>query len=105
MLRRPPRSTLTDTLFPYTTRFRSPCGLPRLRDSRGTEAWIPSRTVPFHGAPLSPVVAALRSRRLHHHGRPAPRPATRSSPLREAPLWSVARIRRQRSEEHTSELQ
>src|SRR3546814_8387237 len=23
MLRRPPRSTLTDTLFPYTTRFRS----------------------------------------------------------------------------------
>src|SRR3546814_16187170 len=28
MLRRPPRSTLTDTLFPYTTRFRS--GLPLL---------------------------------------------------------------------------
>src|SRR3546814_17207377 len=25
MIRRPPRSTLTDTLFPYTTRFRSPC--------------------------------------------------------------------------------
>src|SRR3546814_12490228 len=24
MLRRPPRSTLTDTLFPYTTLFRSP---------------------------------------------------------------------------------
>src|SRR3546814_20259568 len=23
MIRRPPRSTLTDTLFPYTTRFRS----------------------------------------------------------------------------------
>src|SRR3546814_15888866 len=27
MIRRPPRSTLTDTLFPYTTLFRSP-GLP-----------------------------------------------------------------------------
>src|SRR3546814_15292062 len=26
MLRRPPRSTRTDTLFPYTTLFRSPCG-------------------------------------------------------------------------------
>src|SRR3546814_3940612 len=26
MLRRPPRSTRTDTLFPYTTRFRSMCG-------------------------------------------------------------------------------
>src|SRR3546814_19416899 len=24
MIRRPPRSTLTDTLFPYTSRFRSP---------------------------------------------------------------------------------
>src|SRR3546814_1255855 len=26
MIRRPPRSTRTDTLFPYTTRFRSRCG-------------------------------------------------------------------------------
>src|SRR3546814_6984688 len=26
MLRRPPRSTRTDTLFPYTTLFRSPSG-------------------------------------------------------------------------------
>src|SRR3546814_6573034 len=26
MIRRPPRSTRTDTLFPYTTRFRSPAG-------------------------------------------------------------------------------
>src|SRR3546814_2734115 len=25
MIRRPPRSTLTDTLFPYTTLFRSDC--------------------------------------------------------------------------------
>src|SRR3546814_18044460 len=29
MIRRPPRSTRTDTLFPYTTLFRSPC--PRTR--------------------------------------------------------------------------
>src|SRR3546814_18287809 len=27
MIRRPPRSTRTDTLFPYTTLFRSPCRL------------------------------------------------------------------------------
>src|SRR3546814_14244629 len=26
MIPRPPRSTLTDTLFPYPTLFRSPCG-------------------------------------------------------------------------------
>src|SRR3546814_4993836 len=29
MIRRPPRSTRTDTLFPYTTLFRSPPGLSR----------------------------------------------------------------------------
>src|SRR3546814_1873364 len=28
MIRRPPRSTRTDTLFPYTTLFRSRCGRP-----------------------------------------------------------------------------
>src|SRR3546814_251164 len=28
MIRRPPRSTRTDTLFPYTTLFRSPRGRP-----------------------------------------------------------------------------
>src|SRR3546814_7045958 len=27
MIRRPPRSTRTDTLCPYTTLFRSPCGV------------------------------------------------------------------------------
>src|SRR3546814_7583749 len=33
MIRRPPRSTRTDTLFPYTTLFRSPDG-PSLAGSR-----------------------------------------------------------------------
>src|SRR3546814_21081854 len=32
MIRRPPRSTLTDTLFPYTTLFRSDDAAPRLLD-------------------------------------------------------------------------
>src|SRR3546814_6160399 len=31
MIRRPPRSTLTDTLFPYTTLFRSKVGAAGLR--------------------------------------------------------------------------
>src|SRR3546814_4639801 len=31
MIRRPPRSTRTDTLFPYTTLFRSPAGAARER--------------------------------------------------------------------------
>src|SRR3546814_14030234 len=36
MIRRPPRSTRTDTLFPYTTLFRS----------RGNRLWRPSMTQP-----------------------------------------------------------
>src|SRR3546814_12834237 len=39
MIRRPPRSTRTDTLFPYTTLFRSvhvePGALPEIRDCLG----------------------------------------------------------------------
>src|SRR3546814_3782023 len=35
MIRRPPRSTRTDTLFPYTTRFRSPAWLTPNRGSAG----------------------------------------------------------------------
>src|SRR3546814_11887891 len=35
MIRRPPRSTLTDTLFPYTTLFRSLKELPAALQSRG----------------------------------------------------------------------
>src|SRR3546814_5341253 len=44
MVRRPPRSTRTDTLFPYTTLFRSPrhegirAGLRRLRGAGGEPA-------------------------------------------------------------------
>src|SRR3546814_18872311 len=37
MLRRPPRSTRTDTLFPYTTLFRSPARIDR-RFHRQTDA-------------------------------------------------------------------
>src|SRR3546814_14283290 len=37
MIRRPPRSTRTDTLFPYTTLFRSTCGdgIPAFRRALG----------------------------------------------------------------------
>src|SRR3546814_17139801 len=36
MIRRPPRSTLTDTLFPYTTLFRSGAPEPDTLDSQRT---------------------------------------------------------------------
>src|SRR3546814_17042428 len=37
MIRRPPRSTLTDTLFPYTTLFRSAVAVQRQRAIGGRE--------------------------------------------------------------------
>src|SRR3546814_12946030 len=56
MIRRPPRSTRTDTLFPYTTLFRS--------EGRDARPHLPLRT-PAKG-PLPPVPPARR--RDHRHG-------------------------------------
>src|SRR3546814_9670147 len=79
MIRRPPRSTRTDTLFPYTTLFRS-AGADRRR-ARG-----------------------LGQRRADGAPGPAGRPdrphRDRARPALE-PLWFGS----DRSEEHTSELQ
>src|SRR3546814_12838957 len=75
MIRRPPRSTRTDTLFPYTTLFRSKrdcadrCPVARRHDPAGT-AW-------GGGADCRPGAASGRG----------------------------AAARGERSEEHTSELQ
>src|SRR3546814_13241860 len=44
MIRRPPRSTRTDTLFPYTTLFRSSRTFP-YRELPGRE--LPGRELPF----------------------------------------------------------
>src|SRR3546814_1200164 len=49
MIRRPPRSTRTDTLFPYTTLFRSP-GRPRKPKKNRPTPKTP-RTRPSHTAP------------------------------------------------------
>src|SRR3546814_1062463 len=114
MIRRPPRSTRTDTLFPYTTLFRSIDDLPHhagiaFRDpAEGEEGGAhpalgkqaeDAVDVAFHAARMAvPVLAAdlLRQRRdleivfdIHGHG------ARRHI----GACWRV------RSEEHTSELQ
>src|SRR3546814_20265707 len=83
IIRRPPTSTRTDTLFPYTTLFRS---LP------GPSLVLSPAPVPLAGVQL--CLARLRSL-LVHRGRlrPAHRQRDRGQ--------SVGR----RSEEHTSELQ
>src|SRR3546814_3814841 len=80
MIRRPPRSTRTDTLFPYTTLFRSAlqqgAGAPHVRHSGAGQV----------RDGVSGLVAGVGSR---HDG---------------AEL-GVRRAGRIRSEEHTSELQ
>src|SRR3546814_2053003 len=76
MIRRPPRSTRTDTLFPYTTLFRSPAphGAPGL--------------LLYRPAPHRPDAAHCRK-------------DSNSS----QPAAMARRLRDWRSEEHTSELQ
>src|SRR3546814_7468992 len=57
MIRRPPRSTLTYTLFPYPTLFRSPVGdvrLARTRDRRDVRHPLP-------GPPATREAAAVRA--------------------------------------------
>src|SRR3546814_5494626 len=78
MIRRPPRSTRTDTLFPYTTLFRSPVGQ-RPRQARRLQGRRRLRGPlrPQHRRARTGTAAPARTRRDH----------------------------RPRSEEHTSELQ
>src|SRR3546814_4280476 len=86
MLRRPPRSTRTDTLFPYTTLFRSPDAC---RDADGERA-------PDHAA--EPGCA-------DHRRLPRAREAVCGA-AREARVdLADDPDRDDRSEEHTSELQ
>src|SRR3546814_5664536 len=100
MIRRPPRSTRTDTLFPYTTLFRSDRALehphPRVRQPG-----------PAAGAGLGrPGRHDLG--RLRDGRRLAPavdRDALRRRAADQRPRLPVAERSQLRSEEHTSELQ
>src|SRR3546814_11329802 len=56
MIRRPPRSTRTDTLFPYTTLFRSPSGFAPLKALDASpanrdflSAWLRQLVAPENG--------------------------------------------------------
>src|SRR3546814_4592824 len=79
MILRPPRSTRTDTLFPYTTLFRSE--IKRQADANEVHVAIPSHLIDNN---VGLVTKGRRERRTggHHHCNQE---------------W--------RSEEHTSELQ
>src|SRR3546814_3435395 len=91
MIRRPPRSTRTDTLFPYTTLFRSPLEQ-RLDD--------PVERVGRDGQRVRPERAALRPQDTVK-GQDA---ALAGVAFRHQ-AGQAAGPHRPRSEEHTSELQ
>src|SRR3546814_4171567 len=64
MIRRPPRSTRTDTLFPYTTLFRSPSPFidPETRKAMGEQAVALARAVGYYSAgTVELIVGADRS--------------------------------------------
>src|SRR3546814_5296344 len=127
MIRRPPRSTRTDTLFPYTTLFRShDRGGDTVAGGPGRRLWL---SAPYH-RPHSPraqqsspdsrdACRRLRSRtssRLtddRRGGSTVPALPARKRSKSEAERMRQFRTRRRprlwirahRSEEHTSELQ
>src|SRR3546814_1926369 len=99
MIRRPPRSTRTDTLFPYTTRFRS---LPSFSVTMAGDGFV---------TPLLAMTAGSAANFLALISDPQPDPQGSRRPQVDRPAL-VARddarprhILAARSEEHTSELQ
>src|SRR3546814_7904588 len=104
MTRRPPRSTRTDTLFPYTTLFRS--RLHALR--RHYRLGLYRSESDAHA--VRPVWRSIRADAPNTwptpHDKPDAHPAGGAACLRErARRTSVGRQLIPRSEEHTSELQ
>src|SRR3546814_2346673 len=90
MIRRPPRSTRTDTRFPYTTLFRS-----WAQGSSGGLTFGPPR--PFAFEALIARAEAMAGQAYRPPYRPAP------ELVRQIDYEAHGKIRR--SEEHTSELQ
>src|SRR3546814_9646745 len=90
MIRRPPKATLTDTLFPYTTLFLSISKCPPARQATGKSSSAPLVAPPIH--------------------RPRSRPSDENLCSETIRLFPVTGSRHHttlahRSEEHTSELQ
>src|SRR3546814_5773678 len=91
MIRRPPGSTRTDTLCPYTTLFRS------LGDGGGTFSAVPSRR--------SGSLVGGDAKALARIQGPAEELFVATQNLDSLRIFRRAETTRVRSEEHTSELQ
>src|SRR3546814_6998852 len=101
MIRRPPRSTRTDTLFPYTTLFRSP----RLGNINQLRKGTKGRVGPADELLIAIIIIECGATELHptiKQRRPETRFIRKQAFLRH---WSNLRCEDGRSEEHTSELQ
>src|SRR3546814_9720168 len=98
MLRRPPRSTRTDTLFPYTTLFRSliPLLVP--------ERFLAGPSVNGDGLTLRPLSNLLFVLLRQHQVIPASMTKWFKSQLTLG-HYLIGKDRAVRSDEHTSELQ
>src|SRR3546814_6466996 len=108
MIRRPPRSTRTDTLFPYTTLFRSEgiAAAETANNSMCGGAFVPMLMFGIPGDPTTAVVLGV----LMINGlQPGPRllddQLALIAPMMAALLVSALLLIPLRSEEHTSELQ
>src|SRR3546814_10494673 len=119
MIRRPPRSTRTDTLFPYTTLFRSTAAPPetpmKLGSASGLRKTAWKLQPEIARPPPMPIAATRRGRRRLNNtlccaGLSVGRSENDSGngPARIAHSDRPAKVassRQVRSEEHTSELQ
>src|SRR3546814_9165681 len=113
MIRRPPRSTRTDTLFPYTTLCRSeptPAHSPQAKRRGPRRTWRNTRGCMRHRHPAHqgeraptalPVALSTSEHRLPPHG------SQKDAFCRYVPQQGRVAVafRMLRSEEHTSELQ
>src|SRR3546814_3777164 len=102
MIRRPPRSTRTDTLFPYTTLFRSPDQDAQRRNRRLLRAF-PGHARSHRIAQPAPDRRPDRPLRAPSSGEP--RAALHARLSRNTARRGGYRAGAVRSEEHTSELQ
>src|SRR3546814_10076383 len=109
MIRRPPRSTRTDTLFPYTTLFRSGRGAGTA--GRGLAPGV-SADSPSPGLPGAWRRVAVNRKPTHDLARYDMAPAERDFGYRRRVSFHDGLIElkrsfagKRRSEEHTSELQ
>src|SRR3546814_14456955 len=88
MIRRPPRSTRTDTLFPYTTLFRSPARLAAGRRSW----WLPLAPPPGRGGADLAANASSPGAGRRRFGSHEPASSIAVAPVRDRPDRPSARL-------------